>query len=367
MPDDSLPVTLFGDGAPLAEWMPEADPELEALAVDIEQTQAVATLRIAAGLHRARERFRYKRAKDGADGGFGGWCERRLKFTSRTAYKLISIHEAFGNDVGSSVHTLGREVLYAISAQSTPQAARDAALEAAARGETITKADALRMIEEARAEAHDAAEADMLERLTEAENKAERAVREVTEAVERGRAAATAAAEARITELETSIAEANDSLDAAKTEGREEAETEAAATITKLEALLEQERTAATNPQPVDVIAFVERALKITGLSPMQLSALAQTLNMSITVGRKTYHPVSEEVRLQRRILIEEANRVVKATSELARASPAEMLVGTMWAGDRVALARDAQAAIDWLQAFLKQHAATPMPEGPQP
>ena len=61
--------------ATLAEALPaEGDAALEAIARDIEATQAQAVLRIAERLHRAREIFRHRRD----EGGFTGWVERRL-------------------------------------------------------------------------------------------------------------------------------------------------------------------------------------------------------------------------------------------------------------------------------------------------
>src|SRR6516225_6406480 len=115
-----------------------ADDRLEAIAKDIETLTATATLQIGAKLAEAREIFRYRRD----EGGFAGWVETRLGCSRHTAYNLLHVHEQFGGqEVSKCLDTLGRSVLFLISAPSTPTETRDAILERAQNGESISVAD----------------------------------------------------------------------------------------------------------------------------------------------------------------------------------------------------------------------------------
>lgn len=58
----------------------------------------------------------------------------------RTVYNLLSVHERFGESV-QDLHTLPREVLYALAAPSTPDAVVTEANERATNGETVSLAD----------------------------------------------------------------------------------------------------------------------------------------------------------------------------------------------------------------------------------
>jgi hypothetical protein len=78
-------------------------------------------------------------------GGFLAWIEREFAWSEATAQRFMNATRNFPQAAGFEA---GIEVtaLYALAAPSTPLAARDAAIEAAQRGEVITNADADRMI-----------------------------------------------------------------------------------------------------------------------------------------------------------------------------------------------------------------------------
>jgi hypothetical protein len=121
------------------------DDRLEAIAKNIETLTATATLQIGAELAKARDIFRYRRD----EGGFGGWVENRLHYRSRqTAYNLIHAYEQLGGqEVSKHLDTLGRSVLFLISAPSTPPEARDEIIERAKNGEKPTHAQAKQAID----------------------------------------------------------------------------------------------------------------------------------------------------------------------------------------------------------------------------
>jgi hypothetical protein len=84
---------------------PDVDARLEAIAVEIEMTQAAAVLRVAERLTEAHGLFKYKHEEH----GFTGWVERRLKTISvATAYRLLHVHSAFGQKCLSELETFPR-------------------------------------------------------------------------------------------------------------------------------------------------------------------------------------------------------------------------------------------------------------------
>ena len=63
------------------------------------------------------------------------WAETRLKFSQRTAYNLLSVHEKFGGEESlQNLQTLPRSVLYLLAAPSTPAEVIDAVAERSAGG-----------------------------------------------------------------------------------------------------------------------------------------------------------------------------------------------------------------------------------------
>lgn len=120
-----------------------SDQCLEMIAHEIETIQATAITRVGRLLHDAQELFRHQRD----EGGFQRWVETRLSIKRSTAYRLISVHERFGESV-SNWDTLSKSVLYALAAPSTPD---DVVAEVVTRtedGETFTAADVKGMKDE---------------------------------------------------------------------------------------------------------------------------------------------------------------------------------------------------------------------------
>jgi hypothetical protein len=120
---------------------------LEAIAKCIETLTATAALQVGAELAKARDIFRYCRD----EGGFAGWVETRLHYSRHTAYNLIHVHEQFGGQkVSKCLDTLGRSVLFLIGTPSTPPEARDAVLDRAQNGESVSVAETKKIIDTAK-------------------------------------------------------------------------------------------------------------------------------------------------------------------------------------------------------------------------
>ncbi|NEU14634.1 DUF3102 domain-containing protein [Methylobacterium sp. BTF04] len=110
-----------------------AGDRLEEIAVEIETIQGVALLKIGERLSEARDIFKYDRN----EGGFTGWIDARLKFGSSTAYKLIDVFTAFGNESFHKMETLPKSVLYALAAPSTPEPVREEAIRRVEAGQPV--------------------------------------------------------------------------------------------------------------------------------------------------------------------------------------------------------------------------------------
>jgi hypothetical protein len=125
------------------------DERLETIAKDIETAHGTAVLYVAERLAEARDIFRYRRD----EGGFSGWVEKRLHYSRSTAYNLLGIHEQFGGEKNLSkcLDTFPASILYLLAAPSTPKEARDKIIERAQAGETVSVAEAKRVIAKGRA------------------------------------------------------------------------------------------------------------------------------------------------------------------------------------------------------------------------
>jgi hypothetical protein len=150
------------------------DEQLEAIAKDIEALQASALMRIAERLAAAHKLHRHNRD----EGGFEGWVEKRLTMSRKTAYRLLDVHKQFGGyESVSQWHTLPRSVLYLLAAPSTPEVAREEAIERIEAGERLTLAEVRVQVEAAQETARSEAR-EQIERLTRARDDAAREVEE---------------------------------------------------------------------------------------------------------------------------------------------------------------------------------------------
>ncbi len=82
-------------------------------------------------------------------GQFGAWLKAEFSWDDRTARRFMAVAEQFKSDNLSDLQ-IAPSALYLLAAPSTPDAARDEALERAAAGETITHQAARQIVEQHR-------------------------------------------------------------------------------------------------------------------------------------------------------------------------------------------------------------------------
>jgi hypothetical protein len=123
------------------------DVELEALAKEIEHLNVKASLRIGECFAAAQEIFRYRRN----EGGFTGWIESRLKYSTSTVYRLIDAYKKFGcGESFPNWETLPVSALYLLAAPSTPESAVEAIADRIDAGEKLSCAEVTEVIAEAK-------------------------------------------------------------------------------------------------------------------------------------------------------------------------------------------------------------------------
>jgi hypothetical protein len=126
---------------------PVLDEQLEPIARKIELLQTTAILQIAREAAKIHEVLRYRRS----EGGYTGYMERRLGYSSSSAYRLLDVHTVVGD--GESFpnwETLPVSAVYQLCERSTPKEARDEITERLAVGEKPTCSAVSEIIAKAR-------------------------------------------------------------------------------------------------------------------------------------------------------------------------------------------------------------------------
>lgn len=88
-----------------------------------------------------RDRLAHNRA-----GGFEGWLEGK-GLSRRSIYRMIDMHASFGNCANLAQLDIDKSAAYLLSAPSTPEPARQEAVQRAATGERVTVAKAKAIID----------------------------------------------------------------------------------------------------------------------------------------------------------------------------------------------------------------------------
>jgi len=78
-----------------------------------------------------------------------GWIASRLRFSERTAYNLLNVHERFGKECLQNLQTLPRSVLYLLAEPSTPDEACEEVAERVEAGERMTPAQIKEIVDRA--------------------------------------------------------------------------------------------------------------------------------------------------------------------------------------------------------------------------
>ncbi len=79
-------------------------------------------------------------------GTFVSWLETDFGWSFRSAYYLISVYERFGSFANFAELPIGQSALYLLAADSTPEQARDEAIQRAEDGEAITNKTAKEIV-----------------------------------------------------------------------------------------------------------------------------------------------------------------------------------------------------------------------------
>ena len=75
------------------------------------------------------------------------WVKEELKLSDKQGERFLNVYNKFGITDNLSVENIGASALYLLSAPSTPESAREEALELAEAGETVTHAKAKELVE----------------------------------------------------------------------------------------------------------------------------------------------------------------------------------------------------------------------------
>jgi hypothetical protein len=235
------------------------------------------------------------------------WLDAEFGWSDETARKYMRVAEAFQipTKLGFAGLTIDATALYALAAPEVSQSVRDAAIERAEAGETITKQEAEAMI---------ARELEIKMRSALDDYAAEEATR-------------------------TQIA-----IKDATTQLRDDKKQLAA----KLKAIREQAKAQASNPEAI--AKFMARAIGIKKLTERHFRLLAQILGRGIAVDNKTFAPESAEEIRERETAIRTASAVVEAMQALAAAPPPDALLVVCYPVQRALIRNRIEGIATWLQ-----------------
>jgi hypothetical protein len=258
-------------------------------------------------------------------GDWKRWLRDEFAWSDETARKYMSVANAFGGQSGwprDGQLTIDASALYVLSSPDVPQPARDEAVERARAGKHITKKEADEMVRQALA-----AKAEEHEQVLQA------AIDEVT------------AQQAKV--VRKAIAEAKKQFSGNRAE---------------LEARLERISREAEKPDANAIAKAVCTATGAKKMSDGQWQLLAQMLNQGISVGGRTYAPVSREEMAENEEKLRIASSVTEAVQALSSAPPASELLAACYPVQRAILRDQLDTISAWVtgcRRALKAYSAT--------
>jgi hypothetical protein len=129
------------------------DEQLEAIALEIESQERGAIMGIAKLITKAHELFSYRR-----NDGFIGWVQKRLGYSSSTAYRLLDLDKRFGNgECFPNWETLSLSALYLLAPPAIPKEAIERVAEHVAAGETPSVAEVKKIVDRVKQKTTDGA------------------------------------------------------------------------------------------------------------------------------------------------------------------------------------------------------------------
>jgi hypothetical protein len=277
-----------------------------------EERLAIARTHMAAGFYHWLEAGK-QFAANKLDLGPRHWAPwlREHNIVTRTADRLVAIAERFTpildtvSRIDAADLTIDFRALQLLASPNAPQAAAEQAVERAAAGEHITKAEADKMV-----------------------------------------------ADAQRTAVERAVAEwrAQHAQDVEKAIG------EATGRLAGDNAAL-QEEIKRLRSQKADIAAIERLVLRNLGkkaLSPDQWRSMAKLLGTAITVGKVMYEPISSETLRKNEENLRIASQLTQALEILAAQPLPDAAYEIAWPAQRNIFRRLTRPAIDWLIAFEK-------------
>ena len=244
-------------------------------------------------------------------GNWLDWIEGEFGWDERTARRYVAVAEAFKSVTVADFTglTIDATALYALSAPDVPPDVRDEAVRLAADGIHITKQEADAMVAKAKADKQRELEDKMRVALADyavgEEDRQDAAVKEATKAL-RG-------------------------------DKRE------------LAAKLKKIRDEAKNPDPDAIAAVLCRALDIPKLGNNHWQLLAQILGQGISVGNKTFAPVSAEKIRESENNLRLAAVVTEAVQALSGAPSPAALLAACYPVQRALIAEKLDGIAGWV------------------
>jgi hypothetical protein len=274
-------------------------------------------------------------------GEWSGWLRREFGWSPDTAHRYIVVANAFQNRdlrLDSDPPTITGEALELLAEEEVPQSVRDAAMDRAQTGETITKAEAQKMIAEATAKAIEAERQSWVDGF----NAKEAEITALKEQIEK-----------------TSLTEATETL-----EELEQAYADACAERDELQARI-------NDPTDDYIIQSVSRSTKRKP-GRIMLMSIATALNRTITYDGREYAPAAEkDLAEMRRAKIEADeklkqlhdpkgpparwHRALQALRTLNSVDPVELLMQHRYDGFDHAFAQELPKAERWITQFARE------------
>jgi hypothetical protein len=258
------------------------------------------------------------KSRQGSDGpgAWYRWLDKEFGWSDWTAGKFIAVYQTLRDEseIISDSAGIDASALFRLASPTTPPSVRKEAIREALEGTHITKAKADELIaaatkaaaERAIAEAREALEAekrqaidDAIQDLTEGNDALRERLAEITDEVEADRLAAIAEATKELADdnaaLNARVAEIEHASEEEKARAVAEAMQELAEDRDELQKRLAEIEESMREPKIADICKAIEKSLNIPKMKPEQYKLLARLMNTYITVGKRTYDPLSEE------------------------------------------------------------------------
>lgn len=277
-------------------------------------------------------------------GNWGAWLKAEFGWTDKTAQNYMRVFETFGkNERGSDLLSVSVSIdakaLYALAAPTVPSEVHEQAIERVEQGQTVSLADAERMVEKA---THEAAEA-------------------IPKKIEEMRAAERQKAEAAHMETIRALKGQLETLRAVQQEHMK-SNAEKIALVRKIEALQETitelQNAETAEPEDLTIEDICNAILMESGqkkLSAKQCQGIAVAIGSPLTYGGKTYAPAFPEDNRKAEQNLQIMQNLLSAIAGIKAAPPPKAVATMAKDYQRAALANDIPNIMAWCTDLLKE------------